>query len=253
MAESFAAYAVQPTRDCRKSIEQLPKPSQLPARRVLTRLGKWVSENPDRVVPRGGGFVYRHPDPRVEITYCVDRENEKLRATWVTPSLERRVLIFISYSHRDRKWLDTLKTYLTLLEDNGNVRAWEDKQITSGQEWRVAIDEALAGASITLMLVTQDFIASKFIQSVELPQLLDHRDNGRLEAHWVLIRPCTYHDTPLCKIQALCKAQPLAGMTKVERERALVEIYDELKASCERLTGAPFKSSKFPEKRRDHA
>jgi hypothetical protein len=246
MVESFASYAVQRTRDCRRSLERLPKPSRMPVKRVLTRLGKWVAENPNRVVPRGAGFVYRHTDPRVEITYCVDEKNQKLRATWVAVSLKRRLLIFISYSHKDREWVDTLQSFLTLLEDNGNVRAWEDSQIMAGQQWRVAIDEALAGASIAVLLVTQDFIASKFIRDVELPQLLEHRANGRLEVHWIPVRPCTYHDMPLNELQALCDTKKtLVGMTDVERAHEFVQIYNKLKATCERLTGAPFKSAKF--------
>ncbi len=246
MVESIASYAVQPTRDCRRSLEQLPKRSRVQVKRVLTSLGKWVAENPGRVVPRGAGFVYRHTDPRVEITYCVDEKNEKLRATWVAVSLKRRLLIFISYSHRDREWLDTLQRFLTLLEHDGNVRPWDDSQITPGQQWRVAIDEALAGASIAVLLVTQDFIASKFIQDVELPELLEHRANGRLEVHWIPVGPCTYEDTPLGEIQALCDTEKtLVGLSDVERAHELKEIYKKLKAACEKLTGAPFKSAKF--------
>jgi hypothetical protein len=197
------------------------------------------------VVPRGAGFVYRHTDPRVEITYCVDEKNERLRATWVAVPLKRRLLIFISYSHKDRKWLDTLKSFLTLLEDNGNVRPWDDTKITPGEPWRAAIDEALAGASIAVLLVSQDFIASKFIQKVELPQLLEHRANGRLEVLWIPVRPSTYEHTPLSEIQALCDTgKTLVGFDDVERERELVAIYGKLRAACEKLAGASFTGAK---------
>jgi hypothetical protein len=246
MVESFASYAVQPTRDCRASLERLPKSSQPEIKRVLMRLGKWVAENPDRVVPRGAGFVYRHGDPRVEITYCVDEKKQRLRATWVAVSLKPRLLIFISYSHKDRKWLDMLQTFLTLLENDGNVRPWEDTQIRPGQQWRVAIDEALSSASIAVLLVSQDFIASEFIQKVELPQLLEHRENGRLEVNWILVRPCTYQDTPLGGIEALWPTKEnLLAMTEAQREEVLVQIYNKLKVACERLLGAPLKTTKF--------
>lgn len=246
VVESFSSYFVQPTRDCRNSLDRLPKPSRVPVRRVLTRLGKWIDDHPDRVVQRGAGFVYRHTDPRVEITYCVDTKNRKLRATWTAMSLKRRLLIFISYSHKDREWLDILKNFLTLLDSEGNVRPWEDTQITPGQKWRVAIDEALSSASIAVLLVTQNFIASPFIQDIELPQLLAHRANGRLDVNWIPIRPCTVHDTPLNEIQALCDTKrTLTGLDEFERDNELVEIYNKLKAACERLTGVPFKSGKF--------
>lgn len=250
MVESFASFAVQPTRGCRASLERLPKPSRPAINRILMCLGKWVAENPDRVVPRGAGYVYRHADPRVEITYCVDQKKQRLRATWVALSLKPRLLIFISYSHKDRKWLDMLKTFLTLLENDGNVRPWEDTKIMPGQQWRLAIDEALAGASIAVLLVSQDFIASEFIQQVELPQLLEHHANARLHVNWILVRPCTYQDTPLEQFEALWDTkQTLLAMTEAEREQVLVEIYKKLKAACERLMGAPLKTTKFPKVR----
>lgn len=250
MGESFASYAVQQTPDCRTSLERLPKPSRSEVKRILMRLGKWVTENPDRVVSRGAGFVYRHADPRIEITYCVDEKKQRLRATWVAASLKPRLLIFISYSHQDKEWLETLKNFLTLLENDGNVRAWEDGQIKPGEQWRVTIDEALASASIAVLLVTQNFIASEFIQKVELPELLKHHANGRLELHWILVRPCTYKDTPLADIQALWPPPPtLVGMSEAEREEVLVAIYEKLKAACEKLMGAPLKTTKFPKVR----
>jgi hypothetical protein len=250
MDESMVEYAVQRSDDYLASLARLPKPSQAAIKRIVLRLGKWVTENPKRVTQRGAGYVYRHDDPRVDITYCVDKKKGTLRATWVALSLKPRLLIFISYSHKDKEWLETLKNFLTLLENDGNVRAWEDGQIKPGEQWRVAIDEALASASVAVLLVTQNFIASEFIQKVELPELLEHHANGRLELNWILVRPCTYKDTPLADIEALWPPPPtLIGMSEAEREEVLVAIYDKLKAACEKLMGAPLKTTKFPKVR----
>ena len=211
MVESFASYAVQPTRDCRKSLERLPKRSQLPVKRVLTKLGKLVVENPDRVCRAVPGSSIVTPTPASRLPTVSTRSTRSCARTWVAVSLKRRLLIFISYSHKDREWLDTLKSFLALLKTDGNVRPWEDSQIMSGQKWRVAIDEALPARRSPVLLVTQDFIASPFIRDVELPQLLEHRANGRLEVHWIPVRPCTYHDMPLSELQALCDTKRAAG------------------------------------------
>ena len=52
-----------------------------------------------------------------------------------------RTKLFISYSHRDRGWLEQLKSHLALLERRGLVQVWSDTRIqlprdASGQAFR---------------------------------------------------------------------------------------------------------------------
>ena len=207
MAEShvelLADYFVAKTADCVESFKRLPKALRPRVERVVTRLGKWVDQNPGAVVARGAGFVYRHADPRVEITYCVDSNTRRIFTTWTAVPLQRRLLIFLSYSHCDTHWPTKFQKYLWDLEAECHVRHWIDQQIESGQLWRVAIDEALSGASIAVLFVTQDFLSSNFIRKVELPQLLDHFVKGRLDLGWIAVRTSTVKDTVLSEIQAL--------------------------------------------------
>ena len=44
--------------------------------------------------------------------------------------------IFISYSHRDYKWLGEIKKHLSILELNHQLVIWDDTKIKVGNDWK---------------------------------------------------------------------------------------------------------------------
>ena len=59
-----------------------------------------------------------------------------------------RDLIFISYSHEDKTWLDKLVKVLAPLVRNGHVKYWTDAQMEPGDRWRRGIASALKTVTI---------------------------------------------------------------------------------------------------------
>lgn len=45
--------------------------------------------------------------------------------------------VFISYSHDDEKWKDRLVSHLGVLEQQGHLTTWNDRDIIAGSDyWR---------------------------------------------------------------------------------------------------------------------
>lgn len=139
--------------------------------------------------------------------------------------------IFISYSHRDRSWLDRLQVHLRPLERAGLLDRWDDTRIRAGGRWRDEIAEGLARADVAVLLVSADFLASDFIVSEELPALLQAEQARGLLILVVVLKPCRLSGTPLADIQTIHPAdRPLLQMTEAEQESVWVKLAEEIQA-----------------------
>ena len=59
-----------------------------------------------------------------------------------------------------------------LLRGDEMLDLWEDSRIKAGTEWRPAIERALAETKVALLLVSDHFLASKFVMGQEVPEVL---------------------------------------------------------------------------------
>ncbi|MGA9768354.1 MAG: TIR domain-containing protein [Blastocatellia bacterium] len=114
--------------------------------------------------------------------------------------------IFISYSHRDEEFKDELVTMLAGLQRHGIVDAWQDRRIEAGDEWYKSIQDAMNDCDLALLLVSPDYLASRFIQEDEQPKLLLRRQEMQLRVIPIIIRPCKWQSEPVLKdLQGLPK------------------------------------------------
>ena len=141
---------------------------------------------------------------------------------------------FISYSHRDIKWLDKLNVMLTPFTRDG-MDIWSDQKIKPGALWAEEIRKALADAKVAILLVSPDFLASKYIHENELPPLLEEAEQGGLVILWIPIHFSNYKQTKINDYQAAwVPSQPLAGLSKVKLNQALVAISEAIAAAMKR-------------------
>lgn len=131
-------------------------------------------------------------------------------------------IVFISYSHKDSRWLDDLRSMLSPLLRTGAIKVWWDGNIKPSAEWRREIDEALASARVAVLLVSRHFLASDFIVEMELRYLLQTAQTRKVKILWLLVSPCLHEHTALQEIQALNDiARPLSSLRGAAREHAL--------------------------------
>jgi len=98
--------------------------------------------------------------------------------------------VFISYSHKDEAWKDRLVPHLRVLQPEELLDTWDDRRIGAGANWYEAIQQAIERASVAILLISADFLTSKFILEQEVPRLLERRQTEGLHIVPVIVRPC---------------------------------------------------------------
>jgi hypothetical protein len=113
------------------------------------------------------------------------------------------VSIFFSYSSKDKELRDSLQTSLTSLEREGLVSGWHDRMIEPGKDWAREIDEQLESAQLILLLISRDFIASKYCYEIEMTRAMQKHRAGEARVIPVILRPSDWQNTPFGALNAL--------------------------------------------------
>jgi len=111
--------------------------------------------------------------------------------------------VFTSYSHNDEALRDDFAKHLKVLQREGIIKTWHDREISAGSEWEKQINLNLQRARIILLLVSADFIASDYCWDVEVKQAMDRHRSGGCVVIPIILRPCDWMAMPFGKLQAL--------------------------------------------------
>jgi tetratricopeptide (TPR) repeat protein len=154
---------------------------------------------------------------------------EKL-ATVPAPSRDQ---VFISYSHKDKDWLDRLQRMLQPLVRNGAISLWADITIQPGAKWEKEIQKALASAKVAVLLVSDHFLDSDFIAQEELPPLLAAAEKDGVKILWVYLRPCLWKVTAIAAYQATHDtSKALFELPEAEQQRVLLAVAEEIQKAA---------------------
>jgi exonuclease VII small subunit len=149
--------------------------------------------------------------------------------------------VFISYSHKDEKWKDRLVTHLGVLHNQGLLDLWDDRRIGTGEDWYQEIQEAMAAASVAVLLVSANFLTSQFILGEEVPRLLERRDKEGLRTFPVIVKPCAWTQVRwLARMQVRPKdGRPLSAGDEHQIDADLTAIAEEVAAIISRAIPVP--------------
>jgi len=148
------------------------------------------------------------------------------------------VKIFISYAHADEGLRQELDKHMAGLKHQGIVEAWHDRRIGAGQDWVDEIDENLRTADVVLLLISSDFIASKYCYDVEMAEAMRRHDAKQAVVIPVILRPCDWHDLPFGKLQASTK-DGRAVVKFPTLDDGFLEVVQSIKAAAQRIKPQP--------------
>lgn len=118
-------------------------------------------------------------------------------------SAQRAVAVFVSYSHADERLRRELGKQLRALERQGLISTWHDRMIGAGSEWEGAIDSHLKEARVILLLVSADFVDSRYCYDVEMREALKRHARRESLVIPVIMRPVVLRGMPFAKLQVL--------------------------------------------------
>lgn len=142
--------------------------------------------------------------------------------------------VFISYSHNEENeiWKDRLVTHLNSLQlhDDVDFNIWHDRLIYLGANWRDEIQKAMNSAKIAILMISAEFLSSKFINEVEVPYLLERKEKDNLKIVSVIVKPSVWQRIKWLSEMQLCPkdGKPLKNMTDSEADEAMSSIANEI-------------------------
>lgn len=125
-----------------------------------------------------------------------------------------QVRLFVSYSHQNSTWSKRLMPVLKVKANVPELRPWHDSELKAGDQWDTEIRDELKRMDIFLCLVSMQFLASDYIQQVELAEAVRRYERGE-----VIIVPLLLYPMDLdADCPALKGINPLPAFGKTWRE-----------------------------------
>jgi hypothetical protein len=142
--------------------------------------------------------------------------------------------VFISYSSKDTKWRESIKTYLAVLQQQQVITVWHNDKILPGSVWNAEIQKKLNEADIILFLVSADLLASEYFNNEELPKAMERRERDEARVIPVILGYCDWGNTPLGQLQALPNGgTPVTSWSN--QDEAFTNIVQGIRRVCESL------------------
>lgn len=145
--------------------------------------------------------------------------------------------VFISYAHKDGKLRDEFDAHLSNLRNQEIISDWYDGDILPGAEWEEQIMNHLKTSHIILLLISKDFLASKFCYSVELKEAIARHNAQQARVIPIILRPTDWEGAPFAKLQALpTNAKPV--VTWSNRDAAFKDVVTGIRRAIQDLNAS---------------
>jgi hypothetical protein len=143
---------------------------------------------------------------------------------------------FVSYAREDIEWINRVKSALGVLTLTGRLTLFIDRSIESGELWERKLDDAIESSGGALLLISEDFLGSHFIQTRELPRLFAAKEQRKIDLIPIVIRPCPLKlSKDLAQFQVFNDPEKaLSSLKDWEIEKELARLAEEIARRLER-------------------
>ena len=142
--------------------------------------------------------------------------------------------VFVSYTHADEEFKIELLKHLEPLRRQLLIDAWHDRKLKAGEEWDKVISANLESADIILLLVSIDFINSKYCFDVELERALERHQSNEARVIPIILRTCMWQQTPFANLQALPKDARAVSLWP-DRDEAYLNVAEGIRQVAQEL------------------
>jgi len=154
---------------------------------------------------------------------------------------QNTISVFLSYALEDEPLWKELEAHLSLLQHQGLLSIWHNRQIQPGANWADVIDEQLEKASIILLLISAHFLASDYCYGFEMHQALQRHKIRQTRVIPIIVRPCDWSSAPFRHFQVLpTNARPITKW--LDRDEAWTNVATGIRHTIEN----PLQSIDFP-------
>ena len=108
-------------------------------------------------------------------------------------NIKNKKIVFISYSHDDKKWKDLIVERLKVYEQEGYFDIWVDDNINAGEKWHKEIEKAILKAKVAVFLISNNFLISSFIKNEEIPFIREQISKGIIFFP-IIIKDCDWKE-----------------------------------------------------------
>src|SRR5260370_21075981 len=146
----------------------------------------------------------------------------------------KAIKLFYCYAHKDKRLRDELEKHLSHLKRLDLIVEWHDRDISAGTEWEYEINAHLNSASIILLLISPDFIASEYCYSIEMTRAMERHEAGEARVIPIILRPTYWKSSPFSKLQVL----PTNGRPVIKwqsRDEALLDVVEGIRQVVKEL------------------
>src|SRR5436305_3311825 len=145
------------------------------------------------------------------------------------------IKVFYAYAPADETWVQELEKHLNLLQRQGIISTWHPRLITAGEDWQHVIDSHFQKASLILLLISPDFLASDYCYGQEMRQALEREQERGVCVIPILLRPVDWQHAPFAHLRPLpSNATFLTEWANVDR--AFAEVTMGIRHAIENLT-----------------